>query len=240
MTQKDQTITQDTNKANPENTHDARRALNLRQHPTVGNLVKSGSNVQENDIIKNWLYSLAILHHGHWDAARYYEKVNMGLGLTIAITAAISGTTAFAQLQQQTGQGGFSPWVQFLVGVFTLVAASLGAAQAFIRQSEVSARHKQAGQKYGTLRREFELKFYLGSQVNPKILEQLLTDFRIRWDAVDDETLPVPQRIYDRTKTEYKKSGLIYESKHSKEYSHRTSISTANNKNKNKTTNTRN
>ena len=155
--------------------------------------------------IEKWRRSLTILNRGHWDAARYYEKVNLGLGMATAITAAISGTTAFTQIQDQANQNEHYVWLQIAIGIFAITAASLSAIQAFVRPSEQAARHKQAGQKFGKLRREIELHLNLGLPSEHKERETLLTEFRERWDAVDEESLPVPKKIYDKVEKEYDK-----------------------------------
>lgn len=176
--------------------HKGEKLLN----PTTVNPVTTGS-IGHDDYIKKWLRSLEILHHGHWDASRYYDGINLGLGIATTVTATISGTTAFAQIQQQVEQVELNTMIQVGIGIFALIAAALGAVQSFVRPSELASRHKQAAQKYGTLRREIELQLQLGLPIE----HEFLTDFRLRWGAVDEETLPVPQRIYDRTEKEYPK-----------------------------------
>ncbi len=172
-------------------------------NPSAGNKVTGIAPGHSDEYIQQWRRSLTILHRSHWDAARFYESVNLGLGIATAIAAAISGTTAFTQIQNQAEQGGLNIWLQVGVGIFALTAAALGATQAFVRPSELAARHKQAAQKFGKLRREIELHLNLGLPEVHEELEQLLTDFRLRWDAVDEESLPIPKRIYDKVEAEY-------------------------------------
>ena len=215
MSNENQTLNQETDKSNSTKSHSSAPAVDLSQNPATKNLIPTPE--YDDKYLKSWLRSLTILHHGHWDAARKYERINLRLGLGIAITGAISGTTAFTQLQQQTEQGGLTIWMQIIVGIFAFTAAALGAAQAFMRPSEIAGRHKKAGQKYGTLRREIELHLYLETFADPTKREPLLLDFNARWDAVDEESLPVPQRIYDRTEADYKKNRSLYGSMHSKD-----------------------
>ena len=213
MSNENQTLNQETDKSNSTKSQSYVPRIDLSQNPANKNFVPPTE--YDDKYLKSWLRSLTILHHGHWDAARKYERINLRLGLGIAITGAISGTTAFTQLQQQTEQGGLTIWMQIIVGIFAFTAAALGAAQAFMRPSEIAGRHKKAGQKYGTLRREIELNLYLETFADPKNREPLLKDFNARWGAVDEESLPVPQRIYDRTEAEYKKNKSLFGSMHS-------------------------
>ncbi|MGE5447602.1 MAG: SLATT domain-containing protein [Bacteroidales bacterium] len=163
----------------------------------------------KDDYIKKWLRSLTILHRGHWDAARYYEKVNILLGLAIAISATFSGTSAFSQLQQ-AGQGRLNVWLQIAVGFFALIAAAFGALQAAIRPSELAVHHKKAAQKFGKLRREIELHLSLGLPLGHQKQEVLLTEFRSKWDTVDEESLPLPKRFYDNAVATYNTKDPIY------------------------------
>jgi hypothetical protein len=165
--------------------------------------------------IKKWHLSLSILHQGHWDAARKYESMNMTLGILTAIAATLSGTTAFAQLKDRAGFSGFNVWLQIAVGTLALVAAALGAVQAFVRPSELAARHKQAAQKYGQLRRKLEVHLEEGQPAEHDKREEILNGLRSDWDKVDEECLPVPKKIYDNAETRF-------ESKHGHSHEHAT------------------
>lgn len=171
--------------------------------PSAGDAGPNKLFLHDDGYIKKWLRSLTILHRGHWDSARYYEKINFGLGIATSVAAAISGTSAFAQLQQKADQGGLNISLQITIGIFALLAAALGALQTTIRPSELAARHKQAALKFGKLRREIELHLNLGLPKDPNERGKLLTDFRLRWDTVDEESLPLPKRIYDNVESKY-------------------------------------
>lgn len=205
MTEKNPSQNQATEKTDDSVPDSAAKIPAGSHNITGGNAITHGPSDPNEDYIKSWLRSLTVLHRGHWDAARYYDKVNLGLGLATAISAAISGTTAFTQLQSQAEEGNLNLWLQVGIGIFALVAASLGAAQAFMRPSELSARHKVAGQKYGKLRREIELAFYLGLPAQHEEKETFLTEFRLKWEAADEESLPVPERIYNLVEADYEK-----------------------------------
>jgi hypothetical protein len=129
----------------------------------------------------------------------------LSLGIATSLTAAISGVSAFAQLELQAAQQGARIWVQIVVGVFGFTAAGLAALQAFFRSSELAVQHKQTAQKFGQLRRELEENLDLGLPGGREEREQLLTSFRNRWNAVDDESRPIPQRIYKKTKADIRK-----------------------------------
>jgi hypothetical protein len=176
------------------------QSVNKQENVTA----KGPTSVQQpthvTDHVKDWLRRLTILHRAHWDAARYYDKVNLVLGISTVVLAAISGTTAFTQLQKKADEGGAVLWLQIGVGVFAMAAAVLGAVQAFYRSGELAARHKQAAQKFGKLRRELDQHFTLGLPTDMAKRDQMLTDFRQRWDIIDEESPAVPKKFYDKVK----------------------------------------
>lgn len=156
------------------------------------------------DYIGHWARSLSVLHTGHWRAARFYELINLILGIAAALSAAVAGTTAFQDL---AGQGATAnPTAQFWGGAFAVIAAALAAVQTFFRSSELATKHKQAGVKFGQLERELEGYIDLGIPMDAHEREKLLKPFHARWNQVEDEALPLPQRIYDRAAKEYDQS----------------------------------
>lgn len=148
--------------------------------------------------VLTWLRQLSILHRAHWDAARFYEQVNLMLGIAAALTAAISGTTAFSRLAELGSEEEVSIAVQVFIGIFGLLAATFAALQTFFRASELAARHKQAAVKFGKLRRELQQYLHIGLPTDPAKCEALLASFREEWNAVENESLPIPDRIYKK------------------------------------------
>jgi hypothetical protein len=154
---------------------------------------------------KDWLRSLMILHRGHWNAARKYDKVNFILGIVATIMAAVSGTTFFSLLAEQAQRQGGRLWLQIGIGLFSLIAAGVVAVQTFFRSSELAMRHKRAAVIYGKLRRELEEKLDIGLPVILDEREKFLTSLRERWNRTDDESPPVPERIYRKARIETEK-----------------------------------
>jgi hypothetical protein len=81
--------------------------------------------------VAHWVRSLSILHTGHWRASRFYEVINLVLGVATALSAAISGTTAFQDLASQGANATASPMTQLWGGGFAVFAAALAAVQTF-------------------------------------------------------------------------------------------------------------
>lgn len=147
----------------------------------------------EKKILEDWHRSLVILHRAHWEAASYFEDRNFWLGLASAAFSAVAGTTVFATLE-----GSPSVLIRGSVGALSVVAAILSAMQAFLRSSEVAARHKAAGVKFGQLRREIEQTQLVGLPTGTTEKEAALQDFRGRWDEAESSVAPVPSAIFKR------------------------------------------
>lgn len=148
----------------------------------------------DDQFVLQWLVSLKILHRGHWNASRRYEQLNLWLGVGTAVCAAISGTSAFAASNGRAAA--------LVAGALGLLAAILAALQTSLRASETAARHKQAGIRFGQLRRQLEEYLTVGWPPGTDEGRALLAAFRDGWAAVDDESPPVPRRFYEQAKRE--------------------------------------
>ncbi len=151
----------------------------------------------EATIASQWLRSLVILHRGHWEAARRYDRWRIVLGIVTAVTAGISGASVVTELATRSG----SPAVQIAIGILSVMTAALAAVQSFVKTSEFGARHKAAGVKFGQLRRELQQYSELGVP-SGKSLRQTLEEFDGRWKAVEEEALPLPKWAYEKGKRE--------------------------------------
>lgn len=164
----------------------------------------------ETKVLDDWHRSLIILHRAHWEAASYFEDRNFWLGLAAAVASAVAGTTVFATLE-----GSPSVLVRSAVGAFSIVAAMLSAIQAFLRSSEVAARHKAAGVKFGQLRREIEQAQLVGLPTETSEKEAALKDFRARWDETESSVAPVPSAIFKRVSRNVAKYEGDFQDRHS-------------------------
>jgi hypothetical protein len=151
--------------------------------------------------VKDWDRTLTVLNRGHWDAARDYESWDTLLGGATFVTGFIAGSAAFTQLSEYAANRPGYLWVQVMVGVFALIAGLLGAAQSKSGLSNLAAVHKSAGQKFGMLRRELDEYQEIGfSSMESEAVG--LKAFREKWDAVESEVPPVPERSMNKAKRE--------------------------------------
>lgn len=110
-------------------------------------------------------------------------------------------TAIFASIaQDSTAQS-----VKIAVGLISIIAAVLSALQTFLSYGELAQKHKVAGVKYGALRREIEEA--LTSDLETQLTSVDLKSIRTRWDAIDQEVPPLPQRIYNKVTREFRTGG---------------------------------
>lgn len=135
-----------------------------------------------------WLNGVTILQRAQYRTAKLCATLHFLIGIPlVAITAAVS-TAVFATLKTSPDTS-----AKLVVGLFSLAATVLAGLQTFLRLSERAERHKQAGVRYGGLRRELELEI-----VSAALAREFLDGFRERWTALDEETPTVPQWLYER------------------------------------------
>ena len=144
-------------------------------------------------ILKRWHHSLLTLNRGHFIAAARCERLNLRLGIPVTILSAVAGTTVFASLA-------ISPtvWAKILVGLLSLAAAVLASLQTFLKYDEKAQVHKEAGQRFGILRREVEAAFACYGDSDAQLSPEFFTSIGQRWDECSKEFPPLPQKIHDK------------------------------------------
>jgi hypothetical protein len=147
-------------------------------------------------ILQQWYNGIRISHRAHYEAARQFEVRNLYLGVPIIILTAASGTSILATLGAETDVR-----AKALIGGLSILASILASLQTFLRYSEMAERHKTVATKYGILRRELD-ELMLTPQEGKSLKPEFITDFRKRWDAVDEESPSIPDKIRQRITTE--------------------------------------
>lgn len=172
-------------------------------HPVDGREMDSSSiGIDPLKIIRQWHRGLCISHKAHAVAATTFHRRNLLLGIPVVILTTIVGTAVFGSMATSP-----STWAKIIVGLLSLVAASLASLQTFLRYSETSEKHKAAAVKYGSLRREVEELLVTGKKeevLSPSFLKSL----RTRWDDVDQVSPAVPQRLLDPIVADFKARDL--------------------------------
>jgi hypothetical protein len=96
-------------------------------------------------------------------------------------------------------------FIKIAVGFASVLVAILTGIQTFLRYAERAEKHRLAGVRYGSIKREIEQKLAFA----PKNSEELLPyidALRIRWDQLNEECPTIPKRIWDRVSTQIKEA----------------------------------
>ena len=146
----------------------------------------------EVELLKKWHGAIRVCHKAHIRSAAFMNRRNRLLGILVVVLTAIVGTSVFATLDS-------SPRTEakILVGILSVTAAVLGGLQTFLNYGEKEVAHKEAAQKYGSLRREIE-EFLAQSLTITSPPADFVTQIRTRWDQIDSDTPSLSQRLYDR------------------------------------------
>lgn len=134
---------------------------------------------------------MRISHRAHFEAAKYYERLHLTIGIPTVIISALLGTTVFANLQYSDVN-----WVKFLLAVLSVTMIALSSLQTFLKYSERSERHRTAAVQLGEVRRELEelLAFSAETPIDKAVVDVL----RKKWNSVDRQAPTIPTNIYVR------------------------------------------
>ncbi len=112
--------------------------------------------------------------HAHYDAAKKAAKRHSLLGIPVVITTTVITTSIFASLNNAPSIG----W-KITAGIISLFSAVLSALQIFFKFSELAEKHKAAGTRYRSLRRQldiFKLRYADMEQAGRKVALEELTE----------------------------------------------------------------
>ncbi len=139
------------------------------------------------------------MYRAQYLAAAHCRRMNTILGVpTVALSAAV-GTSIFASFASKNN----TIWLAVTGGV-SLLAAVLGAVQAFFRYAEQAEKHRGTGATYAGLKRELDV---LALRIRLEEIPQrdglhALAEIVARIDRLQAESLEVPDRLYDRARRE--------------------------------------
>jgi hypothetical protein len=141
--------------------------------------------------LEGWHTGIRLSHIAQSKAAAQHTRMHRVLGIPVVIATTVVGTTVFATLGQQQHIA-----VVVTTGLLSVAAAVLSSLQTFLSYSASAERHKFAAVKYGMLRRELE-QFLEDRDDSQEVLKEFMSNFRARWDQVDQESPPVAEHVHD-------------------------------------------
>lgn len=145
--------------------------------------------MQAKPLLEEWLFRIRRSQKAHYEAATYFERLNFWLGIPVIVLTTIVGSSVFISLQNDT-----NAYMKFIVGTASIVAAILAGLQTFLRFSERSEQHRMCALKYGSIRRELELKLTFP----PDPIEPYLDDLRMRIDRFNDDSPTIPTAMWTK------------------------------------------
>jgi hypothetical protein len=143
------------------------------------------------ELLEKWLRRLRESQFSHYEAAKSLSQSNYTLGIPAVILSTFVGTSIFASLGEA-----LTPSIQILVGITSVLAATLSAVQTFLGFSERAAKHRAIASRYGSARRRIEeMLAILGESIPPEEISNLRREI----DSIAEEAPDVSDRIWERT-----------------------------------------
>lgn len=149
--------------------------------------------IQWNDaeqVLKDWFRRARESQHTHYEAARYFDRVNTLFSIPIIALTAILGTGAFASIEHQVD----NEW-KIAFGVIGLLTSGFAAVQSNLKLLERSAKHRRIGTGYGSVRREIEESMVTPLEHRPTI-NDFLGKIRTKLDNLASESPDIPRKIW--------------------------------------------
>jgi hypothetical protein len=140
-----------------------------------------------------WKFSI-VQGNAHYLASETFGARNRWLGIPVTIMTAVVGTAIFATLSRANT----IQWLAIATGMLSITAAVLSSLQTFLRFSELSAAHKNAGTSYDEVRRALDLFFLrFGREPDREAAIKRLEEISKNLDAIAKAAPTIPDRIYD-------------------------------------------
>lgn len=137
------------------------------------------------ELLQRWQKTIRQLQLEHELASRYYEKLNLKLGIpTVALTA-IVGASIFGTIQKSALPEKAALWVGVTAGFLSLASLVLSSLQTFLGFGNRASGHKAAADRLGELAKEAQEVLVFG--LPDAEFKNFITDFRTRWDAAARE-----------------------------------------------------
>ncbi len=148
------------------------------------------------ETLLHWLRNVKRSQKMNYDSALYYSRLNLFLGIPVAILATIIGTSVFATLESEVD----TIW-RIATGLLSILAAALSSLQTFLAFGDRAAKHRAAAAEYGIIKREIEQSL-ISLKVNANIgVDELLSPVRDKIDRLAREAPLPPKKIHERAET---------------------------------------
>jgi hypothetical protein len=139
-------------------------------------------------LVLKWMQRTRDSQIRHYTMADRLTARGRMLGLAVMGITTVTGTSAFLSLVATA----VSPQVRIALGLTSMCATVLASLQTFLRYSERAELHRQAGARYGAIRRQLEAIH----ASDPYALElRDIATVRDELDHIAQHAPPVPRRV---------------------------------------------
>jgi hypothetical protein len=150
--------------------------------------------------VQRYRHNAAVVSRAHFMAWERYSRRNRLFGGTVVAMTALVGTAIFGTLQENPDLH----W-RILAGAISISATVLAALQTYLNFSEQAEKHKEAGNGYAEIRRQFDLLAIEMAQKNSDYNTQAMTEFKrivSELDKLSKKSPSVPDKIYDTARVQ--------------------------------------
>ncbi len=127
---------------------------------------------------------------GHYEAAEYWTRFHLMIGIPTAILSAVAGASALAQFDNHS----------IIAGFFAIVVTTLTAVATFLNPNEKANSHQNVGNKYNALRNKVRVFCNIDSSVESSEQELIkqLKELAKQRDELNQDSLPVSTWAYKK------------------------------------------
>jgi len=135
----------------------------------------------------------------HYLASKSLSRRHIWFGVPIIFLTTVVGSSAVSELSQIDSFFSYR-----ILGYLSLLAAVLSAFQTFFGFSSLSVKHKTTAGQYNSLYRKMTLvrTKHLSGEYDRKIILKEIEAIQKQWDSIELKAIDVPDRFYDRAKSE--------------------------------------
>ncbi len=127
---------------------------------------------------------------GHYEAAGYWTRFHLMIGIPTVVLSAIAGASALAQFDNHS----------IIAGFLAIIVAALTAVATFLNPNEKANSHQNVGNKYNALRNKVRVFCNVDSSVENSEQELIrqLKELAKQRDELNQDSLPISSWAYKK------------------------------------------
>jgi len=139
---------------------------------------------------------------GHFYAGQRWSNIHLCIGIPAAVLAAIAGVSALSEFQAHNT----------IAGVLSIIVAALTAVATFLNPNERAITHKDAGNKYNSLRNRARIFYSIELQSKQDInkLSEQLKLLDEQRSKLNEECPQIPKWAFNKAKSGIEDGEAIY------------------------------